>query len=382
MKQVTKIAIILSAAALLLVIIVLARYLYTEINRLKVGEPYIPQNEQVSTSTPDAPTTTRPALGQAPELTQELCESAGGRWNACGSPCRAEPPGTVCAEVCVEYCECGGEQGFTCPSQYSCTDLVPSASDPAAVGICKKSESASNKNEFISPDDWTSFVLANGTDLSNPFTFYGTSTAFENNINWRLEDTNGVQISSGYANVNSPDIGEPGPFSVTAFFDIIPATKTGKLYVFETSARDGSEIHKAEAEVTFPEQTQTVKIYFGNSEKTPEGQECESVYPVERMVVSGNSTAIAIHEVLKGPSLLEEKANYYTSLPANIPDPEIIINEDSIRLDFSNALEYQVAGSCRVNHIYTQLTQTAKNATNTENIVISIDGRIDDILQP
>ncbi len=382
MKQATKIAVILAAAALLLVIIVLARYLYSEINRLKVGEPYIPQNDQVATSTFDSPTSTRPAPGEVPELTQELCESAGGRWNACGSPCRAEPPGTICAEVCVEYCECGDEQGYSCPMGYTCVDKVESSDTSASVGICKKSQHSPRQNEFISPDDWTSFVLPEGTKLENPFIFYGTTTAFENNINWRLEDQNGITISERYATVASPDIGQPGPFNVTAFFDMIPATQNGKLHVFEVSARDGSEIHKATAEVSFTDETQKVTVYFGNSEKTPEGQECETVYPVERMVVSGDETAIAVHELLKGPSLLEQKSNYYSSLPENVPDPTVSQENGSIQLDFTGALEYQVGGSCRVSHIYKQLLETVNNSVNDEEIIISIDGRIDDILQP
>lgn len=383
MKNSVKIAIISGAGVALLGVIVLARYLYSEIDRLKMGEPIAPVEDARPAKTPDTATSTQPGdTSQDVELTKQLCADSGGRWNACGSLCRTEPPGTMCAEVCVEYCECGDEEGYTCPNGYTCTDLVPSSDAPNAVGVCKKIESAANAKEFTSPDDWTSFILPNGTKLTNPVNFYGTTTAFENTVNWRLEDKNGVTVSEGYANVMSTDIGQPGPFQVTAFLDMVPATKSGKLHVFEVSARDGSEVHKATASVNFPNETQTVKLYFGNSEKTPKGQECESVHPVERMAVNGDSLAVTVHELLKGPSKLEEKTSYYTSLPENIPDPEIIINEDKIQLDFTEALQDRVGGSCRVNHIYRQLTKTVKQVSGKEDIVISIDGQTQDILQP
>ncbi|MBD3281612.1 hypothetical protein GF391_02590 [Candidatus Uhrbacteria bacterium] len=383
MKKATKIAIIVGTGALLLGIIVLVRYLYSEIDRLKVGEPLAPIEDSRSTSTPATATSTKPQdTDQPAKLTRQTCEAAGGRWNPCGSLCRAEPPGTMCAEVCVEYCECGDEQDYTCPQGYSCVDLVPSPDDPAAVGVCKPSAGASNKQSFTSPDDWTSFVLPEGTNLTNPFTFHGTTTAFENTVNWRLEDENGITVSEGYANVMSPDIGEPGPFHVTAFFDLVPATKTGKLHVFEVSARDGSEVHKATAEVSLPQESATVKIYFGNSEKNEEGKECESVYPVERMVVAGDNVAIAVHELLKGPNPLEKKSGYFSSLPQDVSDPQINNKEDGIQLDFDEDLQYQVGGSCRVTHIDRQIAKTALEVSGQDNVIISINGRTDNILQP
>ena len=74
----------------------------------------------------------------APGLTQQLCESARGHWNECGSACRGAPEGTACTLQCVPMCMCGGIAGFGCPDGYSCTDYLPSASTPDAMGICKK----------------------------------------------------------------------------------------------------------------------------------------------------------------------------------------------------------------------------------------------------
>jgi len=383
MKQSHKIGIFTAVLIALFAVIAFAGYLYTEIERLKVGQPIVKVDGQIPTSTADIPTSTSADDAPAkPALTQDICESAGGRWNSCGSLCRTEPPGTVCAEVCVEYCECDHETKFECPRGYECADYVPGMQDPLAVGVCKLASGDKTVAEFKSPDNWTSFVLPGGTSLTNPFIFYGTTTAFENNISWRLLDANGVKISQGYTYVNSPDMGIPGPFKVKAFFDLVPATKTGKLQIYEASAKDGEPIHVAEAEVAFPSETQITTVFFGNTEKTPEGEECESVYPVERMTVIGNAAEISIHELLKGPNPLEANSGYYTSLPEYIPDPEISYEDDGTHFDFTDALEYQVGGSCRVGHIRTQIQETFKEATSDEFVIISINGRTEDILQP
>lgn len=63
------------------------------------------------------------------ELTNESCEAAGGHWNDCGSACRGAPPDTMCIAVCVEYCECRGNN--QCPGGYECTEYIDE------TGICK-----------------------------------------------------------------------------------------------------------------------------------------------------------------------------------------------------------------------------------------------------
>ena len=68
-------------------------------------------------------------------MTQQLCESSGGKWNECGSACAGEPPGTVCTQECVELCECGNE--LTCPPAFTCK-IVPSGKGSANnMGFCK-----------------------------------------------------------------------------------------------------------------------------------------------------------------------------------------------------------------------------------------------------
>ncbi|TAL50266.1 hypothetical protein EPN81_03185 [Patescibacteria group bacterium] len=73
---------------------------------------------------------TRPSDGLGRDdtpLTEVSCLDAGGTWNPCGSACRTNPE-AICIELCVEYCECQGNN--QCPSGYTCDDVVD------GVGVC------------------------------------------------------------------------------------------------------------------------------------------------------------------------------------------------------------------------------------------------------
>lgn len=66
------------------------------------------------------------------EITKELCEDSDGFWNECGSLCTGEPPGTMCAQVCVPLCEC--KSGFQCPPGYYCRT---SGMVSGETGVCR-----------------------------------------------------------------------------------------------------------------------------------------------------------------------------------------------------------------------------------------------------
>jgi spore germination protein GerM len=49
---------------------------------------------------------------------------------------------------------------------------------------------------------------------------------------------------------------------------------------------------------------------------------------------------------------------------------------------FDTELERAVGGSCRVSAIRAQIIETLKQFSSVDNVIISIDGRTEDILQP
>jgi len=108
---------------------------------------------------------------------------------------------------------------------------------------------------FSSRDDVTEAVLEGYPSLGRTFTFYGTSTAFENQIVWRVRDAERTVLGEGPIYVHSPDAGIPGPFRETVMLEKQPATASGTLFIFEPSARDGTPIHIVTIPVTFSTST-------------------------------------------------------------------------------------------------------------------------------
>ncbi|MDP3995631.1 MAG: GerMN domain-containing protein, partial [bacterium] len=57
--------------------------------------------------------------------------------------------------------------------------------------------------------------------------------------------------------------------------------------------------------------------------------------------------------------------------------------EDGVaQVEFDEQLEFQVGGSCRVSAIRAQISETLKQFLSVEEVVISINGRMEDVLQP
>jgi len=133
----------------------------------------------------------------------------------------------------------------------------------------------------------------------------------------------------------------------------------------------------------FPEQElMTLKVYFNNDKLDPEFS-CYKVFPVERKV--GKKTAVAraaIEELLKGPTEEEKAAGFFTSINTGVKIQKLVVENGTAKVDFDKQMEYQMGGSCRVSAIRSQITETLKQFSTVKNVIISVDGRTEDILQP
>jgi len=168
------------------------------------------------------------------------------------------------------------------------------------------------------------------------------------------------------------------------------------------------------------EETIETRVYFSNFLKeTEDGYpeiRCEIVYPVIRVIPKTEAVIEAtINELLKGPTE-EEKNQGYLS---NIPDIEEVERYSSYQhtyygwagwwacdgekfpfrkgrvalldlnikdgiafADFSGEIHTYGGGSCRVDAIRSQITNTLKQFLVIEEVVISVDGEKECILQP
>lgn len=131
-----------------------------------------------------------------------------------------------------------------------------------------------------------------------------------------------------------------------------------------------------------PQESMNLKAFFNNSNLDPEFS-CNKVFPVEREIVKTQSIArAALEELLKGPTRKEMGEGFFTSLNSGVKIQSLTIENGVARVDFDEALQFQVGGSCRVSAIRAQITDTLKQFPTVREVIISIDGRAEDILQP
>ena len=129
-------------------------------------------------------------------------------------------------------------------------------------------------------------------------------------------------------------------------------------------------------------ETTKIKIYFNNSKLDPEFT-CVKVFPVEREIPKTAAVArAAVEELLKGPTEQEKAQNYITNINPGVKIQKLVIENGIAKIDFDAEMERAVGGSCRVGAIRSQITQTLKQFSNVKEVAISIDGRIEDALQP
>lgn len=125
-----------------------------------------------------------------------------------------------------------------------------------------------------------------------------------------------------------------------------------------------------------------VKAYFNNSQMDPEAS-CNKVFPVERIVAKSPAVArAALEELLKGVTDAEKNAGFFTSINTGVKIQRLTIENGVAKVDFDEKLEFQVGGSCRVSAIRAEITDTLKQFPTVNSVIISINGRTEDILQP
>ena len=145
---------------------------------------------------------------------------------------------------------------------------------------------------------------------------------------------------------------------------------------------EGLEPGGAEPGKAVPSTTRKVKIYFTNSTLDPEIS-CDKVFPVEREIEDTPAVArAALTELLKGPSTTEEEQGYFTSLTPDGGIKSISIEDGVAKVDFDAKFEEGVGGSCRVIAIRKQVEATLLQFPAVKSVIIAVEGRVEDVLQP
>jgi len=265
----------------------------------------------------------------------------------------------------------------------------PSASMPTS-GCEVPAKKAEEPKETINVQERYGKTQTNETRLSrpsaneilvSPLKVQGempSSWYFEASAGMKLYDADGVLLIASPVIAQSEWM-EPNihvPFAAEVYFTE-PNTPTGTLVLINDNPSGIPENEKSEIYPVKFWPTVAVYFNFGSSEI------CEDVMPVYRYVRPTQAVArAAIEELLKGLTAEDKQKNYLTSIPEGVKIQALTIEKGIAKVDFSKELELGVGGSCRVFAIRSQIENTLKQFNTVKKVIISIDGRTEDILQP
>lgn len=207
---------------------------------------------------------------------------------------------------------------------------------------------------------------------------------FEADFPVRLLDADGRELAVTPSRADGDWMTESFvPFDATLTFDD-PATQAG-LLVLERANPSGLAENAAvvAVPVRFSGSTpvkRAVRVFFSRSASGDDA--CEAVWPVARAVEPTEDVArAAVAELLAGPTPAERDRGYLTSLPEGVELRSLRIENGVARADFDATLN-QAAGSCRVLAIRAQIERTLLRLPTVTDVVISVEGNVEEALQP
>lgn len=222
--------------------------------------------------------------------------------------------------------------------------------------------------------------------ITSPYIITGQARAwyFEASFPIRLEDKQGQIISTSIAYAQDDwMIDDFAPF--IAEIEFLVDEETEAVLVLMKDNPSGLLQYDEEVRIPVllsPLANMNIKAFFGNSQLDPDFS-CYKVFPVERKIAKTSAVArAALEELLKGVNEKEEKDGFFTSINSGVIIQKLAIENGVAYVDFNEQLESSVGGSCNVLAIRAQITETLKQFSTVDDVVISINGRTEDILQP
>ena len=222
-----------------------------------------------------------------------------------------------------------------------------------------------------------------GQGAGLPLVVEGQARVFENTLQVRLLDSEGEVLVERTVMADAPDIGQFGPYRVELYYPEVTG-EAGTVEAFQYSARDGSEIDKVSVPVRFQEVDFTeVEVFYSNRKTDPDMEECDTTYSVTRRIPETVTVArAALEQLLMGPTRGEGEQGSFTNINAGVKINSLVIENGTATVDFNEALDEGVAGSCLVQSIRSQITNTLTQFNSVNDVVISVNGETEDVLQP
>ena len=217
-----------------------------------------------------------------------------------------------------------------------------------------------------------------GDSVDSPILVTGQARAFENQFMVQLQDENGEVV---YQTGVMSDGGGNGQWGNFTLYIPVPAGKgqNFKVEALEYSAKgDGTLGGYGSADVKLKSTaTSTVNVAFVVS------SDCVTTKMFPRTIIKTQSVGlVSLLELLKGPTIVEKNEGVSSQISEYTKLNFLRISGVTAYADFNYGLDAGVAGSCRVQAIRAEIENTFKQFSTIKNVIISIDGRTEDILQP
>lgn len=226
-----------------------------------------------------------------------------------------------------------------------------------------------------------------GDTISSPVEIIGEAKGtwfFEGDFPVKLLDKNGKIIAEAPARALGEWMTEDFvPFRAILEFSA-PQGMAGTLVLAKDDPSGQAAVEEEKIPVTFSgNQKMKIKLFFSSLYFDPESQNCEKVYEVERVIPKTKTVAnAAIKELLDGITDEENSAGFFSSINPGVEVNNISITNGVAKIDFNKEIEEEVGGACRTAAIRSQIEETLKQFPTVKNVVITVDGRTDAVLQP
>jgi hypothetical protein len=216
-------------------------------------------------------------------------------------------------------------------------------------------------------------------EITSPVIIQGEARVFENAFSYRVRDGSGKILVEGHAMTKAPDVGVFGPFEVDVSFGV-PKTTKGTIEVFVYSAKDGEQVDTVTIPVRFAAvQSMEVKTFFMKRNAAP-GKECEaSAFIMKKVPKTSSPGKVALQELLQGPG---DQNDLLSSIPMGTRLQSLVITKGVAPADFSEELQQYGGGSCMIRAIRSQIEKTLLQFSTIKSVIISVNGKTEDILQP
>jgi len=244
------------------------------------------------------------------------------------------------------------------------------------------------KTEKIDNPDVKNISVKSGQEITSPLVVEGTARGtwfFEGSFPIKILDENGNILGTSFVQAKTDWMTED---YVDFKGEITFSSATGGNGFLVLAKDNPSGLPEYDEEIKIPVILTSsgytkVKVYFNNSKMDPEFS-CNKVFAVEREIVKIEAIGSAtINELLKGLTESEKAEGFFTNINSGVRLLSLSIDENGTAFaEFDEQLQAGVGGSCKVSAIRAQITETLKQFPTVKSVVISINGRTEDILQP